>query len=138
MSHQTATSVVALPMAQVEERLRDVDTWPLFLPGLAEVAKVGHQRYRMTVRSARTLREVLATVQHHPREHRFSWKNLEGPTYAGEIRLHPEGEHRTRIKLEFTSDPVGFMAGIGELFGSRNDTAEIELRKLEAHLSPEQ
>ena len=27
MSHQTASSVVALPMAQVEERLRDVETW---------------------------------------------------------------------------------------------------------------
>lgn len=131
MSHQTAASVISLPLNEVEERLHDVQTWPLFLEDLEEISKAGHHRYRMMIRSGRTTREVVAAITHHHREHRFTWKALEGPLYEGEIRLQSEGERRTRIKLQFTADPVGFMAGLSELFGARNDTAEIDLRKME-------
>lgn len=134
MSHQTAASVISLPLNEVEERLHDVQTWPLFLDDLEEVHKTGHERYRMLIRSGRTTREVIAAIQHHKRENRFTWKALEGPAYEGEIRLHAEGDHRTKIKIEFKADPVGFLSGLSELFGSRNDTAEIELRKLEKFL----
>ncbi|MBK6870301.1 MAG: SRPBCC family protein [Kineosporiaceae bacterium] len=131
MSHQTAASVISLPLDEVEERLHDVQTWPLFLEDLEEISKAGHHRYRMVIRSGRTTREVVAAITHHHREHRFTWKALEGPMYEGEIRLHAEGEKQTKIKLQFTADPVGFMSGLAELFGSRNDTAEIDLRKME-------
>lgn len=134
MSHQEATSVVPLPLDVVEERLRDVETWPLFIEGLELITKTGHQRYRMVVRSGRTTREVHAAVIEHPKENRYSWKSLGGPKYDGELRLSAVDDRHTRIKLVFTADPVGFASGLAEMFGSKNDTAEIDLRKLEEHL----
>jgi uncharacterized membrane protein len=137
MAHQEATSVVPLPLAAVYERLRDVESWPMFIEGLELVTKTAHQRYRMVVRSGRTAREVSAAVLDHPKEHRFSWRSLGGPRYDGEIRLSAIDDRLTRIKLTFTADPVGFMAGISEMFGTSNDTAQIDMRRLEEHLGSE-
>lgn len=134
MSHQEATSVVPLPLDEVEERLRDVETWPLFIEGLELITKTAHQRYRMVVRSGRTTREVHAAVLEHPKENRFSWKSLGGPRYDGELRLTAVDDRHTRIKLVFTADPVGFVSGLAEMFGTKNDTAEIDLGKLAEHL----
>ncbi len=134
MSHQEAASVVPLPLAEVQEGLRDVESWPMFLEGLVLVTKTGHQRYRMVVRSGRTSRELIAAVVEHPHEHRFSWKSLGGPTYSGDIRLHAIDSRMTRVSLQFTADPVGFMQGLTEMFGTSNDEAVVDLRRLEDHL----
>ncbi len=134
MSHQEATSVVPQPLAAVEERLREVESWPMFIEGLKLVTKTAHQRYRMVVTSGRTTREVNTAVIAHPREHRFTWKAVAGPRYEGEIRLSAVDEHHTRVRLSFTSDPVGFVSGISELFGSSNDAAQVDLARLEDHL----
>lgn len=134
MAHQEATSVVPQPLAVVEERLGEVESWPMFIEGLRLATKTGHQRYRLVVSSGRTTREVNAAVIAHPREHRFSWKSIDGPRYEGEIRLSAVDEQHTRVRLSFTSDPVGFVAGIAELFGSSNDVAQVDLARLEDHL----
>ncbi len=134
MSHQEATSVVPQPLDVVQERLRDVESWPTFLEGLILVTQTAHQRYRMVVRSGQTTREVNAAVLAHPREHRFTWKALAGPRYEGEIRLSAVDDQHTQVRLALTADPVGFVAGIGELFGSSNDVAQVDLARLEDHL----
>jgi uncharacterized membrane protein len=136
MAHQEATSVVPFPIDLVMERLRDVESWPRFLEGLEQATKTAHNRYLLLVRSGSTTREVNAAVTEHPREHRFSWKSLGGgPSYDGELRLHVVDEQHTRVTLRFTAEPAGFRAGLAEMVGtSSNDTAEIDLRRLEEHL----
>jgi hypothetical protein len=136
MSHQEATSVVPFSLDVVRERLRDVESWPLFIEGLERATKTGHNRYLLVVRSGRTTREVNAAVSEHPRENRFSWKSLGGPAYDGDLRLSVADEGRTRITLRFTAAPVGFLSGLAEMFGtlSNNDIAQVDLRRLEEHL----
>lgn len=136
MSHQEATTIIPQPLAAVEERLRNVETWPQFLIGLILATKTAHERYRMVVRSGRTKREINAAVHHDLRDHRFTWKALEGPRYEGEIRLAEVDEEHTRVRLVFTSDPVGFTAGIQEMFSGSNDLANVDLARLEGHLGP--
>ena len=134
MSHQEASWVVPQTLSVVEERLREVESWSMFLEGLRLVTKTAHQRYRFVVSSGRTTREVNVAVIAHPRDHRFSWKATAGPRYEGEIRLSAVDDQHTRVRLTFTSDPVGFVSGIAELFGSSNDAAQVDLARLEDHL----
>ncbi len=134
MSHQEATTVIPQSLAVVEERLRDVESWPLFLIGLILATKTGHERYRMVVRSGRTTREVNSAVHFDARDHRFTWKALEGPRYEGELRLSAVDENHTRVRLVFTTDPVGFGSGLREMFGSSNDLAQVDLTRLGDHV----
>jgi uncharacterized membrane protein len=134
MSHQEAISTVPQPLALVEERLREVESWPMFLEGLELVTKTGHHRYRMVVRSGRSTREVNVAVIPHPREHRFTWKATEGPRYEGEIRLAAVDEAHTQVRLKIVTYPAGFVAGLNEMFGSSNDAARVDLARLEDHL----
>jgi uncharacterized membrane protein len=131
MPHQEATTVIAQPLDVVQERLREVESWPQFLIGLLLATRTGHERYRLVVRSGRTKREVTAAVQLNATEHRFTWKALEGPRYEGEIRLSAVDDGHTRVRIAFTSDPVGFTDGIREMFGSSNDMAAVDLVRLE-------
>ncbi len=140
MSRQEATSIIALPLDVVQARLRDVESWPLFLDGLQLATKTAHQRYRLVVRSGRLVREVEAAVIEHPRERRFTWKSFEGPRYDGEIKLAEVDGGHTRVKLMLHTDPIGLLAGFVEMFGAsgEDDQARTDLIRLESHLGPQQ
>ncbi|HET9656888.1 MAG TPA: SRPBCC family protein [Kineosporiaceae bacterium] len=134
MTHQEATAVVNLPVADVETRLRDVGSWPRFVVGLEDVVKTAHERYTFSVRDGHSTREVPVCAIPHPREHRVSWKALSGPAFDGEFRLHPENDRQTRVTVSMVAEPAGFLANLSELFRSSTTTAEIVLQRLDAFL----
>ena len=139
MTHQEASAVVNLPVSEVDARLREISSWPLFLVGLKDVVKTAHERYTFVLRDSEGSREVPVAAIPHPREHRVSWKALSGPPFDGEFRLHPENERQTRITLSMVAEPAGFLAGLSDLaHPHRTSTAELVLQRLEAYLHADQ
>jgi uncharacterized membrane protein len=135
MTHQDATSVVSLPLAQVYARLATVEDWPRFLMGLDSVRRTGHERFLFTVKDgARRLREVEVAVRPHPGENRITWRALTGPKFDGELKLSPAGSMHTRVQLTLTAEPAGFLAGLSEMIGATTPAAVIDLQRLESHL----
>jgi uncharacterized membrane protein len=137
MTHQEASAVVSLPVAEVETRLRQVEQWPNFLIGVDGVTTSSFERYAFTVRSGRHTRVVPVAVLARPREHRIAWRALAGPAFDGEFRLHALDDGRTRVVLSLTAEPAGFLAGLGEMVGSSTSmsTAMLDLQRLEAFLA---
>ena len=135
MTTQQATTVIAAPVAAVHDKLRDVPGWPAFLSGLAAVEQLGFERYRFTLDEGGRRREVGVCVVDHAAEHRISWHQLEGPRYAGELRLKAVDAGHTRVELRTTADPTGMAAGLREMLGERHPTAELDLRRLEGLLT---
>ncbi|HEY6797331.1 MAG TPA: SRPBCC family protein [Kineosporiaceae bacterium] len=136
MTHQQALSVLASPLAVVEDAVRDVDRWPEFLLGLERVTRTSFGRYTFVVRDATTTREVAVAVTAHPAEHRFVWHALRGPRFDGEIRLAAVDASHTTVHLSLTADPAGFLAGLGELARiSDTSTALLDLQRLEAFVT---
>jgi hypothetical protein len=135
MTHQEATAVVNLPVAQVEAKLRDVGSWPRFVIGLEDVVKTAHERYTFSVSDGGILRDVPVFAIPHPREHRVSWKALSGPAFDGEFRLHPENPRQTRVTLTLVAEPAGFLSGLSDMFRSSSSTAELVLQRLDAFLT---
>jgi hypothetical protein len=135
MAHQEATTVVSAPLAVVEERLTDVESWPAFLVGLEGATKTAHQRYQFRLRQGRSVYDAAVAVLHHPREHRFSWRVVDGPAFDGELRLAEVDSGHTRIVLSLRSQPRSFVAGMAELFSSNDDNAVRDLQRLDATLA---
>lgn len=134
MTHQEATAVVNLPMAEVEVRLREISSWPRFVVGLEDVVKTAHERYTFVVREPGGTHDVPVCAIPHPREHRISWKALAGPAFDGEFRLHPENERQTGITLTLVAEPAGFLAGLSDMIRSGSSTAEVILQRLDKYL----
>ena len=135
MTTQQATTVMAAPLAAVHARLRDVQGWPAFVSGLEAVEKLGFERYRFTLAEGGRRRDVPVCVVDHAAEHRISWRQLEGPRYAGELRLRAVDDRHTRVELRTTADPPGLGAGLREMLGERHPTAELDLHRLEELLT---
>lgn len=136
MTHQEATAVVPVPLADVESRLTDVTRWSTFLAGVREVTETSFQRYRFVIADGGdAVREVDAAVVPHPREHRFAWHSLAGPRFDGEIRLSAVDDRHTRVHLSLVAEPAGFLAGLTEMLGTAHSTATVDLQRLEAHVA---
>lgn len=134
MTHQSASRVVTAPLATVERQLRDVESWPAFLVGVDRIGKTSHERYLFRLHDGRRLREVRMLVRAHPREHRFSWKVLEGPAFNGTLHLTPTGYGWTRVNLTLTTHPSGLWAGLAEMVGPTRDRAVVDLNRLQDHV----
>jgi uncharacterized membrane protein len=135
MTHQEASSVVSLPIAQVYARLANVADWPSFLMGLDAVRRTGHERFVFTVKDgARRLRDVEVAVRPHPGENRITWRALGGPKFDGELKMTEAGSTHTRVQLSLTAEPAGFLAGLSEMIGATTPAAVIDLQRLETHL----
>jgi uncharacterized membrane protein len=133
--HQEASAVVAAPLVVVETELRDVERWSQFLIGVEEVTKTGHDRYVFTVKDGSRLRNVPVAVVCHLREHRISWRALEGARFEGELRLAVADDGHTRVGLVMTAEPSGFLAGLADMLGSSKSTAALDLQRLDTYLT---
>jgi hypothetical protein len=138
MARQEATTVVRVPMAVVEEGLSDVEGWPGFLLGLRRVDRRGSGRWTFLVHDGARPRQVDVTVEIDldldAGGSRICWRALCGPRFDGTWTLTPDGD-RTRVELVLDADPIGFAAGLAELLGRSDDTAVLDLRRLEEHLA---
>jgi uncharacterized membrane protein len=131
MTHQQAVSVIGAPLKQVEQRLRDVASWPKFLLGLLEVTEISFGRYTFVVRDGSARRTVDVAVTAHPGEHRIVWHALNGPKFDGEIRLAEVDAGHTRASLSLTAEPKGFLASLSDFISSSQTAAMLDLQRLE-------
>jgi hypothetical protein len=129
MTQQEASVTVGVAAPQVERRLRDVTFWGSFLIGVGKVTKTSHDRYVFHLDDGRDLR---VAVRWHPREHSFTWRALGGAVFEGSLRLAPVNSTCTRLSLQLTTRPAGFVANLTEMIGTSRARAEIDLQRLDS------
>jgi Polyketide cyclase / dehydrase and lipid transport len=137
MQPQEATAVISAPITELEDRLADVQSWPAFLVGLVAVEPLGYERYRFRLVDGpgrRDRRETIVCVRRLGATHRFTWKALEGPAYAGYLQLTPLDARHTAVRLSLTCHPASFRAGLAEMVMPQNSRAARDLFKLEEHV----
>jgi uncharacterized membrane protein len=128
--HEEANTVMTVPLADLEAMLRQVETWPAFLPDLESTRTTSHRRYVFTVRQHSRSYDVPICLNVHPREHEVAWRALKGPAWNGILRLQPVDEKHTRVHLELTVHPRSFGAQIAEWISSHRAEAELALQRL--------
>lgn len=140
MRQQEATGVVSLPLATVESRLRDVESWTRFLPAVGSIRYTSHERYLFTLADRHDHREITTVVRLRHREHCFVWYGLAGPSspggIKGAIKLTPVGERLTGVTLRLAVMPGDFRGGMAEMLmpNANGSTVRRDLQLLERHL----
>src|SRR5690349_13816157 len=123
---------VAMPASvdQLFNWLKDVGHWPDFLEGLDGVEALGFRRYRFAVNYAGHARSCDVVVSVDQRDQRVAWKHLQGPAFAGTVRLCPLTPERTRVDLLLDIAPVGLIDGFVENSGMTDAMAARDLQRL--------
>jgi hypothetical protein len=134
MSPRSAT-VIPLPLSVVESNLWDVTAWPAFLDDVVWVQRIAHERYVFGVRLGRRVHEVPVAVRWRARDHRVTWRELEGPPWRGELRLASLNGRRTRVALSVLVRPRSLVGKLVGLVVSRPRDLDPDLARLAARLS---
>jgi Polyketide cyclase / dehydrase and lipid transport len=128
---QKSTTVLSVPLTDLEAQLDDVESWPLFLPDLIAVRATGRDRYVFTVRQDGLQFEPAVSVRRSPRGHGLIWTTVQGPAWNGHLYLEAVDGRRTRVHLELVIDPRTYLGGLVELVGGGDGRARQSLFNLQ-------
>jgi len=131
---ERAATVVPLPLSVVESNIWDVLSWTTFLGDVEWIERTAHERYVFGVRQGRRVHDVPVAVRWHARDHRVTWRELDGPSYRGEIRLTPLNGRRTRVTLATAAHPRTVLGNLTEMFGGHKRRLEDDLTRLSDRL----
>jgi len=102
---QKFTTVFSVPLAELDEQLADVASWPTFLPEVESVTELSGGRYAFTVRQDGRTRRVEVAVRRSPHGSGMIWTVLDGPAWNGHLYLQVVDGRRTRVHLELNIEP---------------------------------
>jgi hypothetical protein len=102
---QKSTTVFSVPLAELDDQLCDVASWPAFLPELEAVTEVARGRYLFRVRGAGGVREMNVAVRRSPFGSGMIWTVVDGPAWNGHLYLQVVDGRRTRVHLELRIEP---------------------------------
>jgi uncharacterized membrane protein len=135
MTHQVASAVVTVPLESLQQALRNVEDWTSFIDGVTKITKRAHERYVFELGDGSGTREVPAVVRHNHRDHSFSWHAVNGPRFEGCLRLHALDGMRTRVTLDLTAHPDGFMACLTDMVAHNRAQAVLDVQRLQSFAS---
>jgi uncharacterized membrane protein len=132
MTHQQASAVVTVPLDALQQALRHVEDWTSFIDGVTKITKRAHERYVFELCDGTRTREVATVVRLNHREHCFSWHAVSGPKFDGCIKLAAVDGTRTRVQLDLTAHPDGFMACLTDMLSHDRPQALLDVQRLQA------
>ena len=127
----SAYVVVNRPLSVIESQLWTVTNWASCLQDVVSVRRASHERYTMELMAGRGIDEVLVAVRWNARHHRFAWKALDGPSWTGQLQLHPVNGRRTRVTLEVLTVPRTFLGSVADLVGARRRDVTQDLQGIQ-------
>jgi len=80
-------------------------------------------------------REVPTVVRHHHRDHCFTWHAVSGPRFEGSLKLTAVDDRRTRVALDLTAHPAGFMACLTDMVAHNRAQAALDIQRLQSFAS---
>ncbi len=93
------------------------ESFPEFMEGVEEVRQSDDKHLHWVTKVGPVKREFDATItEQHPDE-RVAWKSDDGPEHAGVVTFHRLDDNKTKVTVQMTIDPEGFIEEVGDKAG---------------------
>jgi uncharacterized membrane protein len=90
------------------------------MDGVEEVRQLDDTHLHWVTKVGPVTREFDATVtEQHPDE-RIAWKSDDGPEHAGVVTFHRLDDANTKVTVQMSIDPEGFVENVGDKAGILN------------------
>jgi uncharacterized membrane protein len=103
------------------------EEFPRFMEGVKKVTQLDDQRLHWVAEIAGKQKEWNARITEQIPDRRIAWQSESGEYTSGVVSFESVGPSRTRINLEVSYDPTGFVESAGDAMGVVSRKIENDL-----------
>ena len=115
------------PLSQVYNQWTQFEEFPRFMEGVKEVRQLDEQRLHWRADIGGKEKEWTAKIIEQIPDDRIAWRSESGEYTSGLVDFARLGADRTRVALEISYDPKGFIENVGDAVGVVSRRVENDL-----------
>lgn len=108
---------VEVPVHTAYNQWTQFEDFPHFMEGVQEVRQIDDKHLHWKAKVGGKAEEWDAIIREQVPDQRIIWQNTSGAENAGVVRFDSLGDTRTRVHLEMSYDPEGFVENVGDALG---------------------
>ena len=120
---------VERPVRTVYNQWTQFEEFPRFMKGVKKVSQLDDQRLHWEAEIAGKDKEWYARITDQIPDHLIAWQSEGGEYNSGTVTFAPINSNRTRINLQVTYDPEGFVEKTGDALGVVSSRVENDLER---------
>lgn len=120
---------VERPLSTVYNQWTQFEEFPRFMEGVKEVRQLDDKRLHWHAEIAGRDKEWNARIVEQIPDHRIAWQSESGEYTSGTVSFQSAGPNRTRVNLELSYDPKGFIESTGDTLGVVSGRVENDLER---------
>ena len=115
------------PLSDVYNQWTQFEEFPRFMEGVKEVRQLDDQRLHWRADIGGKEKEWTAKIIEQIPDDRIAWQSQSGEYTSGQVDFAKLGPDRTRVALELSYDPKGFVENVGDAVGFVSRRVENDL-----------
>ena len=120
---------VERPVRTVYNQWTQFEEFPRFMKGVKKVSQLDDQRLHWEAEIAGKDKEWYARITDQGPDQLIAWQSEGGEYNSGTVTFAPINSNRTRINLQVTYDPEGFVEKTGDALGVVSSRVENDLER---------
>ena len=120
---------VERPVRTVYNQWTQFEEFPRFMKGVKKVSQLDDQRLHWEAEIAGKDKEWYARITDQVPDQIIAWQSEGGEYNSGTVTFAPINSNRTRINLQLTYDPEGFVEKTGDALGVVSSRVENDLER---------
>lgn len=120
---------VEVPVSTAYNQWTQFEEFPSFMEGVVSVTQLDDRRLKWTAEVGGHEKSWEAEIQEQVPDQKIIWRSLDGDDNAGVVTFEPLGPDSSRIHLEMSYDPNGFVENVGDALGFMSRRVEGDLKR---------
>jgi uncharacterized membrane protein len=117
------------PLTQVYNQWTQFEEFPRFMEGVKEVRQLDDKRLHWVAEIGGKEKQWTAKIIEQIPDHRIAWQSESGEFTSGMVAFQGLDPDRTRVTLEISYDPKGFIENAGDALGLVSGRIENDLER---------
>lgn len=117
MATYTEFVEVNVPLSVAYNQWTQFETFPHFMEGVESIEQVTDTELIWHAEIAEMDLTWKAEITEQEPDQRIAWTNTSGATNSGVVTFHYIDDNRTRVTLQLTYEPEGFIENVGAALG---------------------
>jgi uncharacterized membrane protein len=108
---------VNVPVRMAYNQWTQFEEFPQFMEGVKSVQQLDDRHIRWNANVGGREKEWDAEIREQVPDERIIWNSTDGADNAGWVTFVPLDANRTKVRLQMSYDPEGFVEGVGDALG---------------------
>ena len=134
MARVEKTIDVDVPVRTAYNQWTQFEEFPRFMEGVHEVTQMDERRLHWRADVGGQDQEWDAEIREQVPDQKIIWKSTSGAGNAGMVTFDQLGPSKTRVHLEMSYDPEGFVENVGDKLGVISRRVEGDLERFKSFI----